>query len=204
MDPHAPIERCPWCGTDPLYVAYHDQEWGVPLHQGEAVEARWFERLCLEAAQAGLSWITVLRKRAHYRQVFDDFDPRRVATYDDAKVAALLTDGGIIRNRAKIHAAISNANAFLRIQDEFGGFNAYIWRFVDGQPLQNQWARLSDLPAQTPLSQAISRDLLKRGLRFVGPTICYAMMQAGGLVNDHLVSCHRYLDVQRLGQIHVL
>ncbi|MCW5873238.1 MAG: DNA-3-methyladenine glycosylase I [Anaerolineales bacterium] len=183
--------RCGWHGDDPLYIQYHDEEWGVPLHD----ERRLFEMLILEGAQAGLSWITVLRKREAYRQAFDYFDPVKVAAYGEDKVAELLANAGIIRNRAKIRAAIGNAQAFLAVQKEFGSFDAYIWQFVGGQPLQNQYQTLKDIPAETPESQAMSKDLKKRGFRFVGPTICYAHMQATGMVNDHLVDCFRYKQV---------
>ena len=180
--------RCDWAGSDPLYVEYHDTEWGVPLHE----DLRLFEMLILEGAQAGLSWLTVLRKRPAYRQAFDGFDPEKVAGYGKTKVAALLADAGIIRNRAKIAAAIGNARAFLTVQAEFGSFDAYVWRFVGGQPQVNKWRNLSQIPAETEESRALSKDLKARGFRFVGPTICYAFMQATGLVQDHLVSCFRY------------
>ena len=180
--------RCEWSGQDPLYIAYHDQEWGVPVHD----EQKLFEMLILEGAQAGLSWITILRKREAYRRAFDHFQPEKVASYDDQKAAELLANPGIVRNRLKIKAAISNAQAFLNVQAEFGSFDHYIWQFVDRQPIQNAWPTLADIPAQTPLSATISKDLKKRGFRFVGPTICYALMQAIGLVNDHTVDCFRY------------
>ncbi len=182
------LTRCEWCGDDPLYVAYHDEEWGVPVHD----ERKLFEMLILEGAQAGLSWITILRKRENYRRAFDNFEPDKVAAYDEAKVAALLDDPGIVRNRLKIRAAIANAQAFLKVQDEFGSFDAYIWRFVGGQPIQNAWQSLADIPAQTPESEAMSKGLKKRGFKFIGPTICYAFMQATGMVNDHVVDCFRY------------
>ena len=188
--------RCEWCGTDPLYVAYHDQEWGVPVHD----DRKLFEFLVLEGAQAGLSWLTVLRKREAYRKAFDHFDPEKVAAYDEAKIQELLANSGLIRNRLKIESAVRNARAFLRVQEEFGTFDAYVWRFVDGQPIQNAWKSLRELPAQTPESEALSRDLRQRGFTFVGPTICYAHMQATGMVNDHLVSCFRHQEVARLGQ----
>lgn len=180
--------RCGWCGTDPTYIAYHDHEWGVPVHDDQ----RWFEFVLLEGAQAGLSWITILRKRAAYREVFDQFDPQIIAAYGDQKVATLLSNPGIVRNRLKIHAAIRNARVFCAIQQEFGSFDAYIWRFVGGQPIRNRYQTLADVPAVTPESQALSRDLSKRGMTFVGPTICYALMQATGMVNDHLTTCFRY------------
>lgn len=180
--------RCDWAWNDPLYIEYHDREWGVPLHN----DLRLFEMLLLEGAQAGLSWITVLRKRQAYHLAFDHFDPAKIARYDEAKVAELLADPGIIRNRAKVAAAIGNARAFLAVQAEFGRFDAYIWRFVGGQPIINQWRSLSQVPSETKESHALSKDLKARGFRFVGPTICYAFMQATGLVQDHLVSCFRY------------
>jgi DNA-3-methyladenine glycosylase I len=183
--------RCDWAGSDPLYCAYHDTEWGVPLHQ----DLRLFEMLILEGAQAGLSWITVLRKRPAYRLAFDNFDPSKVARYTAVKVERLLANEGIIRNRAKIAAAISNAQAYLRIQKEFGSFDAYIWGFVDGQPKRNHWKSMRQIPTETLESRAMSKDLKTRGFRFVGPTICYAFMQATGLVQDHLVSCFRYADL---------
>ncbi len=188
MNQTAQLIRCPWAGTDPLYVAYHDQEWGVPVHDDRTL----FEFLILEGAQAGLSWSTILKKRDNYRRAFDGFDPRVVAAYDEAKVAELLADAGIVRNRAKIASAIGNARAFLAIQEEFGSFDAYVWRFVDGRPIQNHWQSLSEVPAETAESRALSKDLKRRGFRFVGPTIIYAFMQAVGMVNDHLVSCFRY------------
>ena len=182
------MTRCPWCGNDPLYVAYHDEEWGVPLHD----ERRLFEALILDGAQAGLSWITILRKRENYRRAFDGFDPERIVRYGEKDIARLLADPGIVRNRLKVNSAVTNARAFLAVQKEFGSFDAYLWRFVDGQPLLN--ARLSgaDIPATSPISDALSRDMSRRGFKFVGSTICYAMMQAIGMVNDHLTSCFRY------------
>ncbi len=188
-----PRKRCGWAGTDPLYVAYHDTEWGVPLHD----DRRLFEMLILEGAQAGLSWITILRKRATYRAAFSRFDPRAVATFDGRKVRALLRDTGIVRNRAKIEAAIGNARALLEVQREFGSFDAYVWRMVGGRSKRNAWRTLKQIPAQTGESQEMSRDLKKRGFRFVGPTICYSHMQATGMVNDHLVDCFRYREVGR-------
>ncbi len=185
------LSRCPWAGTDPLYVAYHDHEWGAPAHD----DRHLFEMLVLEGAQAGLSWITILRKRERYREVFDRFDPLKVARYDPAKVASLLSDPGIVRNRLKIAAAIANAGAFLELQREFGSFNAYLWRFVGGRPKANAWQAMKDVPARTAESDSLSKDLQKRGFRFVGSTICYAYMQAVGLVNDHLVSCPRHLEL---------
>ena len=187
--------RCDWAGTDPLYVHYHDTEWGVPLHDDRAL----FEFLVLEGAQAGLSWITILRRRENYRRAFAGFDPEKVARFDRRRIGKLLADAGIIRNRQKIESAVANARAFLKVQEECGSFDAYIWSFVDGRPIQNRWRRLSDLPAKTPASTALSKDLVKRGFRFVGPTICYAHMQATGMVNDHLVGCFRHPQVAALG-----
>jgi DNA-3-methyladenine glycosylase I len=181
-------ERCPWCGQDPLYTAYHDNEWGVPLHS----EHGWYERIVLETMQAGLSWITVLRKRAHYRTVCHQFDPTIVAAYTDADVARLMADSGIIRNRAKIVAMIHNASAFLALQARYSSIDAFFWRYVDGVPLQPHRQQMSDIPAVTPLATQIARDLKTHQFRFVGPTMCYALMQATGLINDHLVSCHRH------------
>jgi DNA-3-methyladenine glycosylase I len=189
----AELVRCGWHGTDELYVRYHDEEWGLPLHD----ERRLFEMLVLEGAQAGLSWSTVLRKREAYRKAFDNFVPEKVAGYDTQKVAKLLADPGIIRNRAKVAAAIGNAQAFLKVRDEFGNFDKYIWGFVGGKPIQNKWKKLGTIPPETKESKAMSKDLKKRGFRFVGPTICYAYMQAVGMVNDHLVGCFRYREVSR-------
>ena len=183
-----PIERCEWAGNDPLYIAYHDNEWGEPVHDDRSL----FEMLILEGAQAGLSWITVLRRRAGYREAFDNFEPHIVAAYDEAKISALLQDRRIIRNRAKIHSAMQNARAFLKVQEEFGSFDSYIWRFVDGQPKINCWQTSADVPTQTAESQAMSEDLKQRGFNFVGPTICYAFMQACGMVNDHVAGCFKY------------
>lgn len=182
------VTRCSWCGDDPLYVAYHDEEWGVPVFDDRAL----FEFLVLEGAQAGLSWSTILKKRDGYRAAFDGFDPQVVARYDEQKSAELLADAGIVRNRLKVASAVSNAQAFLAVQEEHGSFSDYIWGFVDGTPIQNQWRTLADIPATTPLAETISKDLKKRGFRFVGPTIVYAHMQATGMVNDHVVSCYRY------------
>lgn len=179
--------RCPWA-KNALAVRYHDQEWGVPVHE----DRRLFEFLILEGAQAGLSWDTILAKRKHYREVFDGFDPARVARYDGRKVARLLTDPGIVRNRLKVQSAISNARAFLAVQDQVGSFDAYLWSFVQGKPVVNRWQQMADVPNRSAISDALSKDLKKRGFRFVGTTICYAFMQAVGLVNDHLVSCPRH------------
>jgi len=189
---NATITRCHWAGND-VNIRYHDEEWGVPVHD----EHTWFEFLILEGAQAGLSWETVLRKRARYREVFDNFDPEKVAYYNATKVGALLADPGIIRNRLKIAATITNAHAFLKVQQEFGSFDAYIWRFVGGKPKHNAWKAHKKVPARTPESDALSKDLQKRGFRFVGSTICYALMQATGLVNDHVVECFRYPQLVR-------
>lgn len=186
--------RCPWATDDPLYIAYHDREWGVPLHDDRAL----FEFLVLEGAQAGLSWLTILRKRENYRRAFDGFDPAAVARFDEARVAALLDDPGIIRNRLKINAAVGNARAFLKVQDEFGSFAAYMWAFVGGRPIVNRWESLRQVPAQTTESRALSQDLKRRGFSFVGPTIMYAHMQAVGMVNDHLVGCFRHAAVVSL------
>jgi len=186
--PNLQPARCPWCGSDPLYVAYHDEEWGVPLHD----DRRLFEFLVLEGAQAGLAWITILRKREGYRRAFAGFEPARVAAFDGADVARLLADPGIVRNRAKIASAIANARAFLAVQAEFGSFDAFLWDFVDGQPIVNAWTRLDQIPARSEVSDRLSRALKQRGFSFVGSTICYAHMQAVGMVNDHLTSCHRH------------
>lgn len=180
--------RCPWANSDPLYLDYHDKEWGVPEHD----DWKLFEMLILEGAQAGLSWITILKKRENYRKAFAGFDAQKIAKYDENKVQELLSYEGIIRNRLKINAAIQNAKAFLAVQQEFGSFDAYIWQFVGGRPRKNAWKSSEELPAKTLESEVMSKDLLKRGFKFVGPTICYAFMQAVGMVNDHLVDCFRY------------
>ena len=182
--------RCDWARNE-LSVQYHDAEWGVPQHD----DGRLFEFLILEGAQAGLSWDTILRKRENYRAAFDDFDPQKIALYDERKRAELLNNEGIVRNRLKIASAIQNAQNFLKVKEEFGSFDAYIWRFVDGQPVKNAWENLREVPAKTAISDAISKDLKKRGFNFVGSTIMYAFMQACGLVNDHLVSCFRYDEI---------
>jgi DNA-3-methyladenine glycosylase I len=186
------VVRCRWASNE-LNIPYHDEEWGVPVHD----EHTWFEFLVLEGAQAGLSWDTILKKRARYREVFDRFDPEKVARYEKKKVRELLADAGIIRNKLKISAAIGNARAFLKVQEEFGTFDTYIWRFVGGTPKQNAWKTHKKLPAKTAESDALSKDLKKRGFRFVGSTICYALMQATGMVNDHMVGCFRYRDLTR-------
>jgi DNA-3-methyladenine glycosylase I len=177
--------RCSWAGSDPLYVRYHDEEWGVPSHD----DRHLFEMLILEGAQAGLSWITILRKRPAYRKAFDRFDPKKVARYDARKVRALLADEGIVRNRLKVEGAVKNAKAFLAVQREFGSFDAYVWRFVDGAPKNNRPRTMKDVPPRTAESDALSKDLKKRGFTFVGSTICYAFMQAVGMVNDHVATC---------------
>lgn len=187
-------KRCEWAGSDPLYIEYHDNEWGVPVHDDRKI----FEMLVLEGAQAGLNWLTVLRKRENYRRAFDNFDPRKVAKYDSNKLQELLATEGIIRNKLKIRSTIQNARAFLEVQKEFGSFDTYIWQFVGGKPIRNSWKSLRELPAQTAESQAMSKDLKRRGFGFVGPTICYAHMQATGMVNDHVVSCFRYKEVERM------
>jgi len=193
--PEQPTVRCPWCGDDPLYVDYHDREWGVPVRDDRTL----FEFLTLEGAQAGLSWLTILRKREAYRRAFAGFDPVEIASWGDEAVARLMADPGIVRNRLKIEAAIGNARAFLDVQRAFGSFADYIWGFVDGRPIQGSWRSIADLPATTPLAETISRDLKRRGFRFVGPTIVYAHMQATGMVNDHLVGCFRHREVAALG-----
>ncbi len=182
------LDACPWCGQDPLYRQYHDTEWGVPVHADRTL----FEFLILEGAQAGLSWLTVLRKREHYRQAFAGFDAEQVARFDAARIETLLQDPGIIRNRLKVQAAVSNAQALLAVQAAFGSFDRYIWNFVAGRPIVNHFSAMSEVPAVTPLAETISRDLKRRGFRFVGPTIVYAHMQATGMVNDHLVDCPRH------------
>ena len=199
MAPRPPIDpaervRCAWAGSDALYRAYHDREWGVPLHD----DRRLFELLCLEGAQAGLAWITILRKRAGYRRAFDRFDPRKVAGYRAAKVRSLLADPGIVRNRLKVQGAVRNARAFLALRAELGSFDRFLWGFVDGEPRQNTWRSLKDIPPRTPESDALSRALRERDFTFVGSTICYAFMQAAGLVNDHILDCFRHPEVARL------
>jgi DNA-3-methyladenine glycosylase I len=183
--------RCPWCGSDPLYVAYHDEEWGVPVVD----DRKLFEKLILEGAQAGLSWITVLRRRESYRRAFEGFDPVKLAAWGEDEVAARLADPGIIRNRLKVESAVSNARAWLEHFPGDGELAAFLWSFVDGAPVQNRPASLADLPAETPASRAMSRELKRRGFRFVGPTICYAFMQSMGMVNDHLVGCFRHAEL---------
>jgi DNA-3-methyladenine glycosylase I len=185
------LRRCGWGESDPMYLRYHDEEWGVPVHN----DRRLFEMLTLEGMQAGLSWLIVLRKREEYRKAFDNFDVSRIARYTEKKVQELLLNPGIIRNRLKITAAIDNAKAFLKVQKEFGSFDKFLWSFVGGKPRQNRFKRLKEIPNRTPESEAMSRELKKRGFRFVGSTICYAFMQAVGMVNDHLVSCYRHEEI---------
>ncbi len=186
--------RCPWVGTSPLSIDYHDNEWGVPVHD----DTKLFEFLVLEGAQAGLSWLTILKRREGYRKAFARFDPSVVAGFDERDQRRLLEDEGIIRNRLKVHAAVINAQKFVRIQQEYGSFDVYQWRFVDGEPLQNSWRALSELPAISPQAMAFSNDLKQRGFTFVGPTIIYAHMQAVGMVNDHIVDCFRYDEIRKL------
>lgn len=183
--------RCEWAGDDLLYRDYHDKEWGVPEHD----DRKLFEFLILEGAQAGLSWLTILRKRNNYRESFDNFDAEKIAEYDKGKLENLLLNRGIVRNRLKVEATIQNARAFLALQGEFGSFNAYIWQFVNGKPKKNAWKTLKEIPSKTPESDAMSKDLVKRGFKFVGPKICYAFMQATGMVNDHTIHCFRYHEV---------
>jgi len=187
------VKRCSWGINDPLMKEYHDTEWGIPVHDDRLL----FEFLVLESAQAGLSWITVLKKRDNYRQAFDNFDPSKIANYDEKKIDELMNNEGIIRNRRKILASISNAKAVLKIQKEFGSFDKYIWQFVGGKPIQNNWKTIEDIPAFTTESQAMSKDLKKRGFKFVGPTICYAFMQAVGLVNDHIEGCFFHKKIKK-------
>jgi DNA-3-methyladenine glycosylase I len=185
-------KRCEWAGSDPLYVEYHDKEWGVPEHD----DRKLFELLILEGAQAGLSWLTVLRKRQNYKKSFDNFNARKIARYDKRKIKELLNNEGIIRNRLKVASTVQNAKAFLDVQKEFGSFDKYIWEFVNGKTIKNKWRKMQDIPSNTDISDAMSKDLKKRGFKFVGSTICYAFMQAVGIVNDHVVSCFRYNEVQ--------
>jgi DNA-3-methyladenine glycosylase I len=189
-------KRCAWCGSDPLYIQYHDDEWGVPLHDEKGL----FAMLILEGAQAGLSWLTILKKRENYRAAFDDFDCSKVAQYGERKIRELLADPGIVRNPSKIRAAIQNAKAVLAIQKELGAFDSFVWNFADGQPKQNRFRRQEDLPVRTPASESMSKELKKRGCQFVGPTICYSFMQAVGMVNDHILSCYRHRQIEELGR----
>ncbi len=188
------MNRCQWGMATPLMQKYHDQEWGVPVHE----DRKWFEFLLLEGAQAGLSWSTILKKRAGYQEAFDNFNPEKIARYSKGQVAALLANPGIIRNRLKVQAAITNAQAFLDIQAHFGSFDAYIWRFVEGTPIQNHWKTENELPTRTIHSDALSTDLKRRGFKFVGTTICYALMQATGMVNDHITNCFRHDTIKAL------
>lgn len=185
-------QRCDWCGSDPLYVKYHDEEWGVPIYDDHLL----FAKLCLDGAQAGLSWITILRKRDNYWVAFDQFDAEKIVRYDDVKIAELLQNKGIVRNRLKVRSVIKNARGYLDIQAKEGSFSDFVWQFVDGIPIQNQWQSMADIPAQTEISQRLSKVLKTRGFSFVGPTIVYAWMQACGLVNDHVVDCFRHAEVQ--------
>ncbi|MFN2152710.1 MAG: DNA-3-methyladenine glycosylase I [Anaerolineales bacterium] len=185
------MTRCAWAGEDPLYVSYHDEEWGVPVYNDQAL----FAKLLLDGAQAGLSWITILRKRESYYAAFDDFDPEKMAHYDETKIAALLDNPGIIRNRQKVNAFVRNAQVYLTLKDELGSFSDYLWGFVGGSPIVNTWQTMPELPATSPESEAMSKALKKRGFSFVGPTICYAFMQAVGMVNDHTTNCFRYAEL---------
>ena len=187
------VKRCTWCGSDPQYVAYHDNDWGVPVYDDRLL----FEMLILEGAQAGLSWLTILKKRSNYREAFHDFDAVRVASYDQQEIDRLMQDAGIVRNRLKIEAAVKNARGVLRVCEEFSSFADYLWRYVDGQPIINSWQDHSAIPANTPLSDQLSKDLKKRGFNFVGSTICYALMQSIGMVNDHTTDCFRYREVNQ-------
>ncbi|MGB5230479.1 MAG: DNA-3-methyladenine glycosylase I [Desulfoprunum sp.] len=195
ISPEVSRIRCPWCGSDPLYRDYHDREWGVPVDD----DRRLFEMLVLEGAQAGLSWLTILKKRERYRLAFAGFAIDRVAAFTDADRQHLITDAGIVRNRLKIDSAIRNARGVLAIQEEFGSLAAYLWRFVDNRPLDNAWRTLAEIPARSGASDAMSRDLKQRGFNFVGSTICYALMQSVGMVNDHLVDCFRYEETREMG-----
>jgi DNA-3-methyladenine glycosylase I len=191
------IKRCTWCGRDPDYLAYHDNEWGLPLYDNR----RLFEMLILEGAQAGLSWLTILKKRDNYRHAFEQFDPVKIACYDENDVQRLMQNAGIIRNRLKIEAAIKNARGFLQISEEFSSFADYLWRYVEGVPITNAWQKVADIPAHTPISDKLSKDLKNRGFNFVGTTICYAFMQAVGMVNDHTIDCYRYKEIRASGQL---
>ena len=187
------VNRCEWCGTDPLYVEYHDEDWGVPVHDDRIL----FEFLILEGAQAGLSWITILKKRENYKNLFDDFDVIKVSKYTEKKIAKLLENPGIIRNKLKVNSTVTNAQAFIKVQKEFGSFDKYIWKFVDGKPIVNKFKSLKEIPSKTEISDLMSKDLKKRGFKFVGSTICYAFMQATGMVNDHTTKCFRYKEVMK-------
>ncbi len=194
MSDQAGLKRCEWCGEDPLYMAYHDQEWGLPVRDDQTL----FEFLLLETFQAGLSWITILRKRENFRKAFDQFDYRKIAHYNQQKIDELLLDPGIIRNKLKVNSAVSNAQAFIRIQEEFGSFSEYFWSFSDGKPIVNHFTTMKEVPANTPLSDTISKDLKKRGFKFVGTTVVYAHMQATGMVNDHVSDCFRHGEIMSL------
>ena len=194
MGDEAMIKRCTWCGSDSQYVAYHDKDWGVPVYDDRLL----FEMLVLEGAQAGLSWLTILKKRANYRKAFHNFDAERIARYDQNEIDRLMQDAGIVRNRLKIESAIKNARGFLQIREEFTSFADYLWRHVDGKPIINAWQDISNIPAHTPLSDQLSKDLKKRGFNFVGSTICYAFMQSIGMVNDHTTDCFRYVEINQL------
>ena len=187
-------QRCAWCGSDPIYIAYHDDEWGVPVHDDQLL----FEFLILEGAQAGLSWLTILKKRENYKKAFSEFNIQTVANYTEDDIERLMNDAGIVRNRLKIESAIKNAKGILTIQKEFGSFDTYLWNYVEGTPIQNEWKYLEDVPVKTQIAEMLSKDLKKRGFNFVGPTICYAFMQAIGMVNDHTTDCFRYDAVKRL------
>lgn len=190
------MNRCEWSGNDPLYIAYHDDEWGVPVHDDRLL----YEFLVLEGAQAGLSWLTILKKRDNYRKAFFGFNFNKVAQYTEADLERLLADSGIVRNRLKLESAIRNAQGVLKIREEFGSLDSYLWAYVGGNPIQNTWKHMAELPAKTELSEAMSKDLKKRGFNFVGPTICYAFMQAVGMINDHTTDCYRYKEIRELGQ----
>ena len=190
------MKRCEWANKGELEQSYHDNEWGMEIHD----DRRLFEFLVLEGAQAGLSWSTILRKREGYRRAFDNFDARKISRYSENALARLLTNSEIIRNRIKINAAVTNARAFLKVQKEFGSFDKYIWQFVNGRPVRNSWKKITDIPSSTPESDAMSKDLIKRGFKFVGTTICYAFMQAVGMVNDHVVECFRYRELKKKGK----
>ena len=192
--------RCEWCGSDSLYIAYHDNEWGVPVHD----DRRLFEMLILEGAQAGLSWLTILKKQENYRKAFHAFDHEKIATYSQRDISRLLANSGIVRNRLKIESVIKNARGVLDIREEFGTLDSFLWRYVDGIPRQNVWKSMAELPARTAQSDAMSKDLKRRGFNFVGPTICYAFMQAVGMVNDHVVDCFRYAQVKEMAQPNLL
>ena len=188
------VKRCAWCGDDPLYVAYHDEDWGVPVYDDQLL----FEMLTLEGAQAGLSWLTILRKRENYRKAFHNFDAYKISRYDQKEIDRLMQDAGVVRNRLKIESTIKNARGFLLLQEEFASFAGYLWRFVDGKPITNTWKDLSAIPPNTKISDQLSKDLKKRGFNFVGSTICYAFMQSIGMVNDHTTECFRYQEINQL------